>query len=105
MLVCLALVLGSIGTGHARGHAPTAGLVTLCINGETVAAAVDANGRPVTATPLCPDCIGMGLAAALLSDSPAPKPRPTLELPAVRSVDPAPHPAPPPPARAPPRRT
>lgn len=101
-LACLALLLSSIGTGHARGHAPVAGLITLCLGGETVTAAVDAEGRPTAPAPLCPDCVGLGLAVLSNSAQRGPAPRPALERPAVKSFALARHPAPRPPVRAPP---
>lgn len=100
---CLALLLSSLGTGHARGHAPAVGQITLCLSGAIVTVAVDAEGRPVEHAPLCPDCIAIGLAGLSLAVPRPPVPRPALKRSTERVLGIGAHPAPRPPVRAPPR--
>lgn len=102
--MCVLLLLGSIGTGLARGQSPAVGLTTLCIASITVTVAVDARGQPITGGHVCPDCLGLALAAVPGAGAPLKAPAPALlrlrpqhEIPVSRT-------ALVPPARAPPGR-
>jgi hypothetical protein len=61
----LAMVLTAITVGHARGQAPVAGQMVLCVGTQIVTVSVDADGQPVTVTHACPDGI-MALAGPLV---------------------------------------
>lgn len=61
----LAMVLTALTVGHARGQAPVAGQIVLCVGTQIVTVSVDANGQPVTMTHACPDGI-MALAGPLV---------------------------------------
>ncbi|MGR3271441.1 hypothetical protein DU478_19985 [Thalassococcus profundi] len=62
-LACL-IALTSVQMAQARGQARPVGIMVLCIGTETRTVSVDANGQPVEAPHLCPDCV-MALMAAL----------------------------------------
>jgi hypothetical protein len=53
----IALLVAAMGTGHARGQAPVAGQIVLCVGTQVVTVSVDENGQPTTATQACPDGI------------------------------------------------
>jgi hypothetical protein len=99
-----ALILASLATGHARGQAPAAGEIVLCVGTQVLTVTVDENGQPVTVARACPDAI-LKLAAPLLPPVvvPTPKrlswtlaaPAPDLSVPSHRAVEDR--------ARAPPR--
>jgi hypothetical protein len=95
-LLVAALLLASLATGHARGQAPAAGEVVLCVGTKVVTVTVDENGQPVTVTRACPDGI-LKLTAPLVPPIviPAPKnlcstralPRTDLSAPSRRIVE------------------
>lgn len=72
-LLVAALLLASLATGHARGQAPAAGEVVLCVGTQVVTVSVDENGQPVTVTRACPDGI-LKLAAPLTAPVVVPAP-------------------------------
>ena len=49
------LLVAALGVGHARGQAPVAGQIVLCVGTQVVTVAVDENGQPTTETQTCPD--------------------------------------------------
>jgi hypothetical protein len=69
----LAIVLTALGVGHARGQAPVAGHIVLCVGTQIVTVSVDENGQPTTATLTCPDAIvslSVPLVAPVVLDRP-----------------------------------
>ena len=57
LCLALALCLGAVASGMARGQAPAVTLVTICAAGGAATVAVDADGRPVGQGRHCPDCL------------------------------------------------
>ncbi|RYG90829.1 hypothetical protein EU803_12620 [Loktanella sp. IMCC34160] len=60
VLMALALLVTTQQMAAARGQAPAVGEAVLCIGGQAVTVALDANGQPVeqgAAAHFCPDCI------------------------------------------------
>ena len=51
------LLITSVITGMAHGQAPATGHMVLCSGSMTVTVYVDADGRPVHAPHICPDCV------------------------------------------------
>jgi hypothetical protein len=81
-----ALILASLATGHARGQAPAAGEIVLCVGTQILTVTVDENGQPVTVARACPDAILM-LAAPLLPPVVVPAPQRVSSTLAVPSHD------------------
>jgi hypothetical protein len=69
-----ALILASLATGHARGQAPAAGEIVLCVGTQILTVTVDENGQPITVARACPDAI-LKLAAPLLPPVVVPAPQ------------------------------
>ncbi|WP_420858215.1 hypothetical protein [Marivivens marinus] len=60
VLMALALLVTTQQMAAARGQAPVVGEAVLCIGGQAVTVALDANGQPVEGggpAHFCPDCI------------------------------------------------
>ena len=55
--LALALCLGAVAAGFARGQAPAVARVTICAAGGEATVALDAEGRPVDPHRHCPDCL------------------------------------------------
>lgn len=72
--LAVAIALTALGVGHARGQAPMAGHVVLCVGTQIVTVAVDENGQPTTSAQTCPDAVvalSAPLLAPLILDRPA----------------------------------
>lgn len=57
LLVMLSLALSGQAMALAKGQPAAVGTMVLCLGGVTVAVPMDANGQPVSAPHLCPDCV------------------------------------------------
>jgi hypothetical protein len=66
LALCLVLALTSQSLVVARGGAQPVGQIVLCTGTGPVTIAVDADGQPVAAQHLCPDCLP-GFAVVLVS--------------------------------------
>ncbi|PWR01540.1 hypothetical protein DKT77_15470 [Meridianimarinicoccus roseus] len=66
------MLVTSVHAGQMRGQPRAAGSAVLCVGGEAVRVAVDADGQPVVPPHLCPDCV-VSLAAV--------PPLPALDVP------------------------
>ncbi|MEM0948858.1 MAG: hypothetical protein AAGK37_15770 [Pseudomonadota bacterium] len=65
--LAIALILGAVSNGAGRGQADAAGILVICTGHGTVKIYVDAEGEPVPAPHICPDC---ALCIAALPKSP-----------------------------------
>ena len=62
LCLALAIALGAVPTGAARGQAPAVSVVTICGADGAASLPVDAAGRPVPRSHHCPDCLLLGAA-------------------------------------------
>lgn len=62
LCLALAIALGAVASGAARGKAPTMAVITICSEAGAVSLPVDAEGRPVDRCHHCPDCLLQGSA-------------------------------------------
>lgn len=56
-LTLVVFAVAALASGHARGQAPVAGQVTICVGLTIQTITVDADGQPTTAHRTCPDAI------------------------------------------------
>ncbi len=62
LCLALAIALGAVASGAARGQAPAVSVLTICGEAGAVSLPVDAEGRPVDRCHHCPDCLLPGAA-------------------------------------------
>ena len=70
LCLALALCLGAVASGMARGQAPAVTLVTICAAGGAATVAVDADGRPVGQGRHCPDYLILKSALPMAASAP-----------------------------------
>ncbi len=87
LFLALCLALTSVSLAVARVQAPMAGWLELC--GTAGPVAVDADGRPVGAVHLCPDCIAAFAVADLASPQPIALPPSAYRLLSLAQVRPS----------------
>lgn len=63
LILVLAIALTAQVVGSARGQARVAGQMVICSGGAAVTVQVDADGKPIGAPHICPDCAMTLLAA------------------------------------------
>lgn len=69
LVLALILVVGSLGMAVARGQARAVQTLVICTGHDLATVTLDADGEPVGAPHLCPDCVLAGL--AVLTTAPA----------------------------------
>ena len=70
LCLALALCLGAVASGMARGQAPAVTLVTICAAGGAATVAVDADGRPAGQERHCTDCLILKSALPMAASAP-----------------------------------